>query len=63
MSAGSCRPPTAKPGQSQHEIGLAIDFSNCSRSSACFGWLRGNASRFGYYNLPSESWHWSTSGR
>ncbi len=64
MSSGSCRPPTAKPGQSQHQLGLAIDFSGCSsRSSACYRWLAGNASRFGYYNLPSEPWHWSTSGR
>lgn len=63
MSSSSCRPPTAKPGTSQHEIGLAIDFSSCSRGSACFQWLSANASRFGFYNLPSESWHWSTSGR
>jgi peptidoglycan hydrolase CwlO-like protein len=63
MSASSCRPPTAKPGSSQHEIGLAIDFSNCSRGSASFGWLKANAASFGFYNLPSESWHWSTSGR
>ena len=63
MSAGSCSPPTAKPGSSQHEIGLAIDFSNCSRGSASFGWLKANAASFGFYNLPSESWHWSTSGR
>jgi septal ring factor EnvC (AmiA/AmiB activator) len=63
MSAGSCRPPTARPGQSQHELGLAIDFSNCSRSSSCYRWLSANASRFGFYNLPSESWHWSTTGR
>ena len=62
MSSSSCRPPTARPGSSQHEIGLAIDFSNCSRSSACFSWLKGNAGRFGFYNLPSETWHWSTSG-
>jgi len=64
MSSGSCHPPTAKPGQSQHQLGLAIDFAACSsRSSACYRWLSGNASRFGYYNLPSEAWHWSTSGR
>jgi len=63
MSASSCRPPTARPGSSQHEIGLAIDFNSCSRSSACFKWLKANAARFGFYNLPSESWHWSTSGR
>ncbi|MEO6627402.1 MAG: D-alanyl-D-alanine carboxypeptidase family protein [Aquihabitans sp.] len=62
MSSSSCRPPTARPGSSQHEIGLAIDFSSCSRGSACFNWLRANASRFGFYNLPSESWHWSTTG-
>ena len=63
MPSGSCRPPTAKPGQSQHQLGLAIDFSNCSsRSTACYQWLAANASRFGYYNLPSEAWHWSTTG-
>ena len=63
MSASSCRPPTAKPGSSQHEIGLAIDFSNCSRGSASYNWLKANAASHGFYNLPSESWHWSTSGR
>jgi archaellum component FlaC len=63
MSSSSCHPPTAKPGTSQHEVGLAIDFSNCGRSSRCFGWLSANASSYGFYNLPSESWHWSTSGR
>ena len=63
MPASSCQPPTARPGSSQHEIGLAIDFSNCSsRSSACYRWLAANASSFGFYNLPSEPWHWSTSG-
>ncbi|MGI8939314.1 MAG: M15 family metallopeptidase [Iamia sp.] len=62
MSSSQCRPPTARPGSSNHEVGLAIDFSNCSRSSACFRWLRGNASRFGMYNLPSEPWHWSNDG-
>ncbi|WP_421119253.1 D-alanyl-D-alanine carboxypeptidase family protein [Aquihabitans daechungensis] len=60
--ASSCSPPTARPGTSQHEIGLAIDFDNCGYSSACYNWLRGNASNFGFYNLPGESWHWSTSG-
>ena len=64
MSSGSCRPPTAKPGQSQHQLGLAIDFANCSsRGTACYRWLAANASRFGYYNLPSEAWHWSTTGK
>ncbi len=59
----SCRVPTAIPGTSMHERGLAIDFDNCSyRGSACYIWLANNASRFGLYNLPSEPWHWSTTG-
>jgi len=62
MPSSQCSPPTAKPGSSQHEVGLAIDFSNCSRSSACFRWLSANAASFGMYNLPSESWHWSVNG-
>jgi hypothetical protein len=62
-SASSCSPPTAKPGSSMHEVGLAIDFSNCSsKSSACHQWLLSNAANFGFKNLPSEPWHWSTTG-
>jgi LAS superfamily LD-carboxypeptidase LdcB len=66
--ASACSPPTARPGQSMHEQGLAIDFA-CSgalirsRSSPCFVWLANNAGRFGFRNLPSEPWHWSTNGR
>ena len=66
--AGDCSPPTARPGQSMHERGLAVDFT-CngggaisSQSSPCFRWLDGNASRYGFYNLPSEPWHWSSNG-
>jgi len=63
MPSGSCRPPTARPGASQHQLGLAIDFANCgSRSTACYTWLAANASRFGLYNYPREAWHWSTTG-
>jgi LAS superfamily LD-carboxypeptidase LdcB len=66
--ASQCSPPTARPGQSMHERGLAIDFT-CngsliqSRSNPCFQWLSGNAGRFGFRNLPSEPWHWSTTGQ
>jgi peptidoglycan hydrolase CwlO-like protein len=64
MPASQCRPPTARPGQSQHEIGLAVDFNACqSRSTACYRWLAANAASFGFYNLPSEPWHWSSTGR
>jgi hypothetical protein len=60
----SCSPPTARPGTSMHEQGLAIDFDNCSyQSSPCFRWLSGNAAGYGFYNLPSEPWHWSVNGR
>jgi LAS superfamily LD-carboxypeptidase LdcB len=63
-----CTPPTAIPGSSLHEQGLAVDFTWNGRSittqeSPAFVWLAGNAARFGFYNLPSEPWHWSVSGR
>lgn len=65
-SASSCRPPTARPGQSMHEQGLAIDFTaggrTLNRGSAEFRWLAANAANYGFYNLPSEPWHWSTNG-
>ena len=61
--SSSCSPPTARPGRSMHERGLAIDFTNCSsRSTACYQWLAVNAARFGLFNLPSEPWHWSVNG-
>jgi len=65
--ASQCTPPTAIPGRSMHEQGRAIDFTSggvliSSRSNPAFVWLSQNASRFGFYNLPSEPWHWSTNG-
>jgi peptidoglycan hydrolase CwlO-like protein len=67
MPADSCSPPTARPGFSMHEQGLAVDFqSNGSfintRSNPAFAWLAANAGRFGFTNLPSEPWHWSNPG-
>jgi hypothetical protein len=68
MSPSSCSPPTARPGASMHEQGLAVDFT-CngggaisSRSSPCFQWLSANAGGYGFRNLPSEPWHWSVNG-
>jgi len=65
--ASQCTPPTAIPGRSMHEQGRAIDFTSggvliSSRSNPAFVWLSQNAARFGFYNLPSEPWHWSTNG-
>lgn len=62
-----CSVPTARPGSSMHEQGLAIDFTSGGRtiqsqSSPAFQWLDGNAGGFGFRNLPSEPWHWSTNG-
>lgn len=50
----------AKPGTSNHESGLAIDFSN---TRGAYAWLKKNAGRYGLKNLPSEPWHYSTNGR
>ena len=66
MSASSCSPPTARPGTSMHERGLAVDFtqggSTLTRGSSGFAWMRANASSYGFFNLPSEPWHWSSNG-
>nr|MDQ3642095.1 M15 family metallopeptidase [Actinomycetota bacterium] len=65
--ASQCSPPTARPGQSMHERGLAVDFTwngrLISSGNPAFQWLRGNAGRFGLYNLPREPWHWSVNGQ
>ena len=62
-----CSVPTARPGSSMHEQGLAIDFTSSgqtiqSRSTPAFRWLDANAGGYGFQNLPSEPWHWSTNG-
>ncbi len=69
LDPAECTPPVSKPTTSQHEYGLAVDF-NCgaahitvTANSRCFSWLEANAHRYGLYNLPSEPWHWSISGR
>ncbi len=67
MPSSQCSPPTARPGKSNHEKGLAIDFtcnggSIGSHSNPCYRWLAANAAAFGLRNLPSEPWHWSVDG-
>ena len=68
MPASRCRPPTARPGRSNHEQGLAVDFTYngrtiSSRSSAVFQALKRLAPEYSLKNLPSEPWHWSVDGR
>lgn len=65
--ASECSPPTAVPGSSNHELGLAVDFTVngsviSTQAHPAFVWLSENAHRFGFYNLPSEPWHWSVNG-
>jgi len=67
MPASQCRPPTARPGRSAHERGLAIDFTYRgsiirSRNSDVFRAMEEVALAYGFKNLPSEPWHWSTTG-
>jgi len=52
----SCSPPTAKPGYSNHEGGVAIDFNSG------IPWLFQHANSFGFLNYAPEPWHWSISG-
>lgn len=69
-SSSECSPMTAIPGRSLHERGLAIDFHRkladggigAIAGSRAFTWLDRNAKTYGLYNLPSEPWHWSTTG-
>ena len=68
MPSSQCRPPTARPGRSNHEKGLAIDFTNngrliTSRDTSVFQALSRIAPEYGFKNLPSEPWHWSVDGR
>jgi len=63
----------ARPGQSLHQLGVAIDFSStnvfgtsttsCSgrgvdRASKTWLWLENNAAKFGFKQYSFESWHW-----
>jgi len=63
-----CTPPTARPGFSRHESGLAIDF-NCdgkpiqSATNKCFKWLKESARYHGLINFKKEPWHWSVDGK
>lgn len=66
--SSQCSPPTAPPGSSMHERGLAIDFTYNgdgikSHDNPGYRWLAANAARFGLKNLASEPWHWSVNGK
>lgn len=61
----------AKPGTSNHQMGLAIDFagitakggSTCTyratqTSSSLWVWLRDHAASYGFHQYSAEAWHW-----
>ncbi len=64
--SSQCEREVAIPGTSNHEKGLAIDFTyndaGMSRDDPGFRWLSANAGRYGFSNLTSEPWHWSVDG-
>ncbi|MGH9113818.1 MAG: D-alanyl-D-alanine carboxypeptidase family protein, partial [Acidimicrobiales bacterium] len=66
MPASSCSPPTARPGASLHEQGLAIDFTvgggTIGYGSTAYDWMKAHSADYGLFNLPGEPWHWSTNG-
>lgn len=73
-SGGGCSPPTAKPGNSNHERGLAVDWQYngktlCFKASTCpagsnpgYDFLIQNGAKYGFIKLRSEAWHWSMNG-
>lgn len=59
----------AHPGNSNHQMGLAIDFGGGLPSTPgpiagnkFWSWLSKNAGTYGYKNYPAEAWHWSPTG-
>ncbi len=68
VAPGACSPPTAKPGTSMHELGLAVDLTVNgeaihSHDDPAWIWLNEHAGEYGFQNLPSEPWHWSINGK
>ena len=66
-SSGKCDPDTAKPGNSKHGSGIAIDFNTGSRESVKFKplntevykWMIKNSWKFGFLRtVGSEEWHY-----
>ena len=50
----------AKPGTSDHGLGLALDLD---LDTNALSWMRANAGRFGFVeDTPRESWHWKFDG-
>lgn len=73
--SNACKVPTAKPGTSRHEAGVAFDFQYegktlCFPNATCvkgtnplYDWLVANAEDYGFYKNSKEAWHWSVDGK
>lgn len=63
---GKCDPDTAKPGNSKHGSGIAIDFNTGSRegkfkplNTPVYKWMIKNSWKFGFLRtVGSEEWHY-----
>lgn len=65
---GAVKGPAAKPGFSNHQLGIAIDINVGIKfqelkngvKSFVYTWLKSNAALFGFDNdeVPTEPWHW-----
>lgn len=61
--------PCASAGWSNHQMGLAIDFSliwgyGKARpvGDPIYDWLAANAGKYGFVQLSTEGWHWQPTG-
>lgn len=57
----------ARPGYSNHQMGLALDLAGAGYAFINYGdryhdWMKANAAQFGLKQYPVESWHWSPTG-
>jgi len=63
-SSRNCSPPTARPGESNHERALAVDLNAPGGyGGRVYRWMRAHAPRLGILaRVPGEPWHWSLGG-
>jgi hypothetical protein len=44
------------------QLVISATLSEVSRGTTCFSWLSSHPDEYGLYNLPTQSWQWSTTG-
>jgi LPXTG-site transpeptidase (sortase) family protein len=61
--SSQCKPPTARPGTSDHERGVAVDLGQKGRILTADDpfalWLSTHAPAYGFTGLVDEPWHWA----